>query len=164
TIGHDPPPGAGPHPKPESVHPCPTTVVRLEGPFALGHGSNLLVRLAPRRLAHRPTTRAEVDVVAVGKLFASLANRRGPPRADSRGSLPYRRLSGDCSRVLTWLRPVKRRLIVIPNLLASQWSPTLSDAPKSIAQYCETVGPRTRNLLASASAVSVRSGPGQATH
>jgi len=38
----------------------------------------LLVHLALRRLAHRRTTHAKADAVAVGKLFASLANRRGP--------------------------------------------------------------------------------------
>jgi hypothetical protein len=83
TIGYDRAPGASTHSKPKSVHPRSSAVIRLEGPLALGHGSNLLVRLAPRRLAHRPTTHAEVDVVAVGKLFVSLANRRGP-----RGTIP----------------------------------------------------------------------------
>ena len=108
-------PGARPHPQPKPVYSRSFAVVRLESPLALGHGSYLLVRLAPRRLVHRLITHAEVDAVAVSKLFVSLANRRGPRKTDSRGSLPYRRLSGDCSRVLTSIRwsnsdePVARR-------------------------------------------------------
>ena len=37
-VGHDRAPGAGPHPKPESVHSRTPAVVRLESPLALGHG------------------------------------------------------------------------------------------------------------------------------
>jgi hypothetical protein len=48
--------------------------------------------------------------VAVGKLFVSLADRRVPRTVA--GSLPYRRLSGDCSRVLTAFRGVKRATAV----------------------------------------------------
>jgi hypothetical protein len=80
TVGYDGSPGAGPHPKPKAMHPRSPAVIWLERPFALGHGSNLLALLAPRRLGQRLTTHVESGVVAVGKPFVSLANRRGPRR------------------------------------------------------------------------------------
>ena len=78
TVRHDGSPGAGPHPKPKPVYSRSFAVVRLVGSLALGHDSYLLVLLAPRPLAQRLTTHVEADVVAVGKPFVSLANRRGP--------------------------------------------------------------------------------------
>jgi hypothetical protein len=62
-----------------SRNPCTRARLRLFGwkvrlPLATAY---LLVRWAPRRLVHRLTTHAEVDAVAVRKLFVSLANRRG---------------------------------------------------------------------------------------
>ena len=78
TVRHDGSPGAGPHPKPKPVYSRSFAVVWLVGSLALGHDSYLLVLLAPRPLAQRLTTHVEADVVAVGKPFVSLANRRGP--------------------------------------------------------------------------------------
>jgi hypothetical protein len=46
------------------------------------------------------------------------------------GSLPYRRLSGDCSRVLTRLLPVKRRPVGTSKSLLSQPSPPQVDSPE----------------------------------
>jgi hypothetical protein len=71
TVGHDGSPGTGPHPKPKAMHPRSFAVVWLEGSLALGHGSNLLALLAPRRFAQRLTTHVELDVVAVGKPFVT---------------------------------------------------------------------------------------------
>src|SRR5205085_11293061 len=60
---------------------CGYSAGRCVSPWPRQH---LLVHLAPRRLVHRLTTHAEVDAVAVRKLFVSLANRRGPV-----GAIPW---------------------------------------------------------------------------
>ena len=57
------------------AHACGCSAGRSACPWPRQY---LLVRLAPRRLPHRLTTHAEADAVAVGKLFVSLTNRRGP--------------------------------------------------------------------------------------
>ena len=98
----------GPHPQPETMDPGPTPVVRLKGALALGHdslSSSLLAATVAGRL-YVPGDRA-----AVAK---ALSNRRGP---DSR-SLPCRRRSGDCSRVLRSLAQVKPHCSGLPPKLS----------------------------------------------
>jgi hypothetical protein len=99
------------------------------------------------------------DAMAVGKLCVSFANRRGP-RAVSR-SLPYRRHSGDCSRVLTsfgWVKPVP----AYPDPLTVVTAVTSSRAiPKNLCAMLQNGWHPLRKLLASGTAVSVRNGPRQ---
>jgi hypothetical protein len=77
------------------VHAGSAPVIRLEGPLALGHGVLLALSASPS-----------------GR-YASQVHRSGclacwPARSpDNSGSQPYRRLSGDCLRVLMTLRRVK---------------------------------------------------------
>ncbi len=101
-AGYDRAPGTRPHPQAESMHPCATPIVRLECPLALGHGCISSLRLATtsaRRHLWQPLVSSAV----------LLRNRRAPHdlRGDRSGSQPYRRLPGDCSRVLTRIRWVK---------------------------------------------------------
>jgi hypothetical protein len=73
------------------MHPRSAPVVGLKGPLALGHGCLLVA-------CGNPVERIGLDGIAVGKLFVSLANRRG--LRDIRVAAVSPR-SGDCSRVLT---------------------------------------------------------------
>jgi hypothetical protein len=100
-AGHDGTPRTGPHPQAETMHAGSAPVVRLEGPLALGHGVLLVVS----RIAIRPLTSLNGVGSWVGRRCLA-AGRRGPQAYQPR-SQPYRRLSGDCLRVLTRLGWVK---------------------------------------------------------
>jgi hypothetical protein len=83
------------------MHAGSAPVIRLEGPLALGHGfSSLCLAL--------PSGRSRFSTGSVrGSIGSNLAVGRRGPQARHPGSQPYRRLSGDCLRVLTHLRWVK---------------------------------------------------------
>jgi len=81
------------------VHAGSAPVVRLEGPLALGHGV-LLVVSSSKHLSH-PTTSLIRRPGVVLLLAGAVSKTR------HFGSQPYRRLSGDCLRVLTSLLRVK---------------------------------------------------------
>lgn len=109
-TGDDRTSSASAHAQTEAVHPGSAPVVRLEGPLALGHGV-LLSCPACSCFASTP--------VGVVLLLAGAVPKRFHP-----GSQPYRRLSGDCSRVLTgfrWVKPGQiladhgRRKLACPN-------------------------------------------------
>jgi hypothetical protein len=76
-----------------------------------GRSACPLPRLSPRCIWHRFPARSETgwNTVALTKPWQALClagNRRGP-RCKLRGSQPYRRLSGDCTRVRSSVRRVK---------------------------------------------------------
>jgi hypothetical protein len=80
---YDRPAGAGAHAQPKSVNPGPAPIVRLEGPFALGHGG-----LSSSHLAARPRGGADTHPrISNPHSFKLCKKRRGP---DNR-SLPCRR-------------------------------------------------------------------------
>lgn len=91
----DRPAGASAHPQTETMHPGPPTVVRLEGPLALGHGyvSSSFADHAPRTF---PRTTWSLSI--------SLALTGAAPEDPVAAVSPH---SGDCSRVLTALAQVK---------------------------------------------------------
>lgn len=92
TTGDDRPAGPGAHAQTETVNACPPTIVRLEGPLALGHGC-LSLLLAD----HNP---GKIPRTAVAQFRT---NRRGPGTPVAAVS-PH---PGDLSRVLTALAQVK---------------------------------------------------------
>jgi hypothetical protein len=157
-AGHDRAPRAGPHPETKPVHPRTTPVVGLESPLALGHGSISLLRMAPHRCTHDQLTRARrSDVVAVGKLVRLARCPARTPKVV--GSLPYRQRSGDCSRVLTRLAPVKRRLM-------SFWSHSRHAVSATAKQPSGNVAERLAPGKKTVSFCQCRSSPGrpQTTH
>jgi hypothetical protein len=94
------------------MHARSAPVVRLEGPLALGHDVLLILS----RLKHsQPPGRSRVSIGLVCESVGGgrAAGRRGP-RAYHPRSQPYRRLSGDCLRVLTSLPLVKPGLAQRP--------------------------------------------------
>ncbi len=104
-VGHDCPSCPSPHPQPKAMHAGSAPVVRLEGPLALRHHSLLVAS----GIAFRPRNsrgRTRLPARSPQQALCLAGNRRGP-RVSPLGSQPYRRLSGDCSRVLTSLRRVK---------------------------------------------------------
>jgi hypothetical protein len=122
-----------------------------------------LPRLSPRCIWHRAPAGFVVPVGHDCPHEASLGfvSRWCPARAPCilLGSQPYRRLSGDCTRVLTCVPPVK------PGLLTPRYStdlqprvtptdPTVEQCSTAAHQCCRTVGYSAGKLLASANAVS----------
>lgn len=104
-VGHDRTPRTGPHAQAEAMHAGSAPVVRLEGPLALGHGVLLVVS---RSKLSQPSGRSRFATAGVRvSVEAGLATGRRGPQAGSPRSQPYRRLSGDCLRVLMRLRWVK---------------------------------------------------------
>ena len=104
-VGHDRTPCAGAHPQAEAMHAGSAPVIRLEGPLALGHGVLLVVS---RSKPSQPSGRSRFATAMVrGSFGGGLAAGRRGPQARQPGSQPYRRLSGDCLRVLTRIRSVK---------------------------------------------------------
>jgi hypothetical protein len=104
-VGHDRTPRAGPHPQAEAMHAGTAPVIRLEGPLALGHGVLLVVS---RSGLSQPSGRSRFATAMVrGSVGGGLAAGRRGPQARQPRSQPYRRLSGDCLRVLTRVRWVK---------------------------------------------------------
>lgn len=79
-------------------------VVRLEGPFALGHGRLLAMS---GNITIRPLTAFQLDWPAGQSEVVFAAGRRGPWTNPGRSRIAD--FSGDCSRVLTRLRLVKPR-------------------------------------------------------
>lgn len=98
--------GAGAHPQTEPVHAGSAPVVRLEGPLALGHDVLLVVSRTPSGRTSDACPGARLRSV---RCTLTATARRGPRTRF--GSQPYRRLSGDCLRVLTRLRLVKPGLL-----------------------------------------------------
>ena len=127
TIGHDRPSGACPHAEPKPVHPRPPSGVRLIGTFALGHGSNLLVHRAPRRLMHHPQRMPELTW---SPLVSS--SSRSLTGADPAGSCPrFAAVSPTFGRLFEGTDVAGGGQTAPPNSLPSQPSPLCGDAPKS---------------------------------
>ena len=103
-VGHDGPPRPGTHPQPKAVHAGSAPIIGLEGPFALGHGVLLVV--SDVCLRHPAARASHASWSAVGRGGYCYWSARSPTEHRC-GSQPYRRLSGDCLRVLTGVRWVK---------------------------------------------------------
>lgn len=89
-TGNDGAPGTGTHAQPEAVHTCTTTVVRLKGPLALGHGcySSVDCRVG---ILHRHDVVIPVRTQAqFVRTSVSLASPGAVPRAS--GSQPCRHI------------------------------------------------------------------------
>src|SRR5690349_20161622 len=118
AAGDDGAAGAGPHTQPEPMHPRTATVVRLEGPLALGHVNLSLflcgTRDSPTRCVSVRTRLPLISCRCVVLYLPALT-----PGGTRIAAVSPR--AGDCSRVLTSFRWVKPETPCLQAMFQNGW-------------------------------------------
>ena len=146
------------------MHAGSAPVIRLESPLTLGH--DVLLVISKSSLTSFPA--AHASQVGRSKVFLLLPG--AVPRQHRSGSQPYHRLSGDCLRVLTGLRPVKpglaqrsrgtsrKSFLQTYEVGELRSARRRQDTPKKTIGMPQNCWQPHRKLLTSGNAVSARNG------